>query len=202
MIEQIREAARFGFERIFAEALRRKAKIALLARLSSFFGVVMARRAIFCLMIACAVPAVAQPIAQTGDIGVNDAIIADPNSGVALFGYDPVAYFIDGRAIAGLPGVNLIEQGLVWRFTNEGNREAFKADPAAYIPVYGGYDPRDVARERLVAGRPEIFAIVDGKLMLFRHDDSRDATVASAGLRAEAARKWPSVSRGLARVKR
>ena len=199
MIDQIRQAARFGFDDGVLDRVRPDQRP--LRRVSSFFAIGTALSAVFLVASTAIFPVLAQVTGQ-GEIGVSDAVIADPNSAVALFGYDPVAYFIDERAAMGLPAINLIEFGLVWRFVNEGNRDAFKADPAAYIPAYGGYDPLDVSRERLVAGRPEIFAVIDGKLMLFRNDEARVRFIADDALRAEAAKKWPGVSRGLSRTKR
>lgn len=130
-------------------------------------------------------------------IGESDAIIADPLTGLALFGFDPVAYFVDGKAVLGDPQFTLLADGFVWRFVNPGNREAFKADRGPYLPAYGGYDPLDVAEGRLVPGLPDIFAVVGGRVMLFRNQDSRTAFLADAAKSAEAERRWSEVSRGL-----
>lgn len=196
MIEQIRRATRFGFQK---SVLRiQNPGTEPLMGISSFFTMAKAAAAGFFVMmiLSLAMPVAAQTAPSDG-VGISDAIIADPNSGTALFGYDPVAYFIDGRASVGDPAINAIVQGFVWRFVNEGNREAFIADPAAYIPAYGGYDPLDVAAERLVAGRPQLFAVVDQRLMFFRNEATRETFLAKPALRAEAAAKWPVVSRGL-----
>jgi YHS domain-containing protein len=59
--------------------------------------------------------------------------------GVAVGGYDPVAYFTDGKPVAGTTEFTLEHGGAVWRFASAANRDAFKADPAKYAPQYGGY---------------------------------------------------------------
>src|SRR5262249_3036345 len=79
-------------------------------------------------------------VATTERIGVNRY------SGLAIEGFDPVAYFTDDRPIRGLPDFEAAEGGAVWRFQNAGNRDAFAANPEIYGPQFGGYDPIDIAR--------------------------------------------------------
>jgi YHS domain-containing protein len=59
--------------------------------------------------------------------------------GVAVDGYDVVAYFTLGRATKGDSDFSYKWQGANWRFANAAHLEAFKADPAKYAPQYGGY---------------------------------------------------------------
>ena len=79
--------------------------------------------------------------------------MVDRNSGLAISGFDPVAYFIDGAASLGKGEFEASFAGAVWRFRNEGNRGAFMADPDIYMPRFGGYDPIGVARGRGGGGR-------------------------------------------------
>ena len=144
----------------------------------------------------------AQPAPVIQEIGVSDAIIADPNGGIALFGYDPVAYFTDKRAALGKTALALTEGGLVWRFLNEGNLEAFRESPAAYAPLYGGYDPVDIAAGRLVVGNPEIFAVVDDRLVLFRSHMSKATYLEGPSPRRNAEAMWPQMSRALVHSRR
>lgn len=58
-----------------------------------------------------------------------------PATGIALYGFDAVAYFVDGEARQGLAGFELKHAGLVWRFRDEGNRAAFAARPGDYMPA-------------------------------------------------------------------
>ena len=76
-----------------------------------------------------------------------ERVVVDRHTGLAISGFDPVAYFTDGGAAdrAG-PSSNSAYAGAVWRFRNEGNRAAFAADPEIYMPRFGGYDPVGVAR--------------------------------------------------------
>jgi hypothetical protein len=58
-----------------------------------------------------------------------ERIVVDPNSGLAISGYDPVAYFIEGQALQGKGEFEQAFAGAVWRFRSAGNRAAFVADP-------------------------------------------------------------------------
>src|ERR687897_3752699 len=61
-------------------------------------------------------------------------------SGVALDGFDPVSYFLGNGPKPGLPEHELVWGGVAWRFASAANREAFRRDPDAYAPRFGGYD--------------------------------------------------------------
>ncbi len=87
-------------------------------------------------------------------------------AGVALNGYDPVAYFTEGRAVAGAPGITADHAGVRYRFATEAHRATFLADPARYLPAYGGYCAYGVAQGHKVTVDPEAFRVVDGRLYL------------------------------------
>ena len=74
------------------------------------------------------------------------------HTGLAISGFDPVAYFTDGKPVFGRPDLELSLGGAVWRFRNVGNRAAFADHPEIYRPRFGGYDPVAVARGALGAG--------------------------------------------------
>ena len=59
--------------------------------------------------------------------------------GIAIKGYDPVAYFVEGRAIKGKKQFEFKWQDAKWRFANQKNLEMFSGDPDKYAPRYGGY---------------------------------------------------------------
>jgi hypothetical protein len=68
--------------------------------------------------------------------------------------------------VPGSPAIALEHQGVTWRFATEQNRDAFKADPAKYLPQYGGYCAWAVASGYTAPSDPEAFSVVDGKLYL------------------------------------
>src|SRR5262249_12011771 len=95
-------------------------------------------------------------------------IVTDRNSGLAIHGFDPVAYFTDGKPMLGRGEFEYAHAGVVWRFRNVGNRSAFAADPEIYMPRYGGYDPVGIGRGVPVAGDPRYWIIVGDRLYLFQ----------------------------------
>ena len=129
-----------------------------------------------------------------------DRTVVNPQTGLAVSGFDPVAYFGEGKPELGRPDVELTLGGVVWRFRNEGNRAAFSEHPEVYMPRFGGYDPVAIARGASVPGHPLFWAVTDGGLYLFYNAQARDAFVAEPGRTIDAAeRKWPDVARAIGR---
>ena len=60
-------------------------------------------------------------------------------SGVAIRGYDTVAYFTEGHARKGSKEFEYVWQGIRWRFANAAHRDLFVANPDKYMPQYGGH---------------------------------------------------------------
>ncbi len=125
-------------------------------------------------------------------------VVVDWHTGLAIDGYDPVAYFTDGKPLPGSADLELSYGGAVWRFRNIGNRAAFVARPDVYMPQFGGYDPLGVAHGVAVAGNPTLWCISGERLFLF-YDRARLQTFTAAPARttATAERKWPAVRRTL-----
>ena len=88
------------------------------------------------------------------------------DDGVAIRGYDPVAYFDQGKPVAGNPEHALAWQGVTWHFASAEHRQAFQANPEKYAPAYGGYCAYAVAQDRLASIDPTAWRIVDGTLYL------------------------------------
>lgn len=86
--------------------------------------------------------------------------------GFAIRGYDPVAYFKDGRPVEGLADHEVEWNGASWRFASADNQAAFEADPAAYAPQFGGYCAWAVSRGYTASVTPEAWDVVGGKLYL------------------------------------
>lgn len=132
--------------------------------------------------------------------GTNERVVTDRYSGLAIGGFDPVAYFTDSDARAGLPDYELTEDGAVWRFRNEGNRAEFAKHPEVYGPQFGGYDPVDMARGVTIAGNPRLWLIAGQRLYLFGREETRAAFAAAPAKFVPAAHKqWPIAQETLAR---
>ena len=130
----------------------------------------------------------------------SDPTVVNSQTGLAISGFDPVAYFIDGKPRYGRSDMELSMGGAVWRFRNEGNRAAFSDHPEVYSPRFGGYDPVAVARGASVPGHPLFWVVVGGRLYLFYDAKAREAFIAEPGRIIESAeRKWPAVARTIGR---
>jgi YHS domain-containing protein len=128
----------------------------------------------------------------------SERIVVDWHTGLAIDGYDPVAFYTEGKPAPGSAELELSHDGAVWRFCNLGNREAFAANPEVYMPRFGGYDPVGVARGVAVAGNPNLWLIAGNRLFLFHDRDHLNAFAADPERGAAAAeRKWPDVERKL-----
>jgi hypothetical protein len=137
-------------------------------------------------------------LAPASRAATTETLVVDRYSGLAIDGYDPVAFYTDGKPVPGRPDFELRYGGAVWRFRNVGNREAFAAHPDVYMPKFGGYDPVGVARGVAVAGNPSVWSITGGRLFLFYDRDRLAIFAADAERITRAAeRKWPEVLRSL-----
>lgn len=90
--------------------------------------------------------------------------------GVALQGYDPVAYFTQNKAIKGKEELAVAAEGVTYYFATAEDKELFKKDYKKYEPQYGGWCAYAMgATSEKVDIDPETFKIVAGKLYLFYH---------------------------------
>lgn len=116
--------------------------------------------------------------------------------GVAIKGYDPVAYFKDRKPAKGSPEHKAEYQGSVFHFSSKANRDAFTANPAKYAPQYNGFCAFGTAGGYKAAVDPAAFTIVDDKLYLNYNQDVRKQWSADIpGFVARADRNWPAVLR-------
>jgi hypothetical protein len=141
-------------------------------------------------------PFAAQFAAQAS---TTERVVVNRYSGLAIEGFDPVAYFADARPRVGLEAFEASDSGAVWRFSNEGNRASFIAHPEIYGPQFGGYDPVDVARGVTYAGNPRFWLVSGERLYLFGREEHRDAFAADpVGVLREANSRWPQLEQDLA----
>ena len=106
-----------------------------------------------------------------GLTAAGSAMAVEYNTGyfgnVAIEGYDPVAYFTEGKAHKGSADITTEWEGVIWQFASAENRDLFVNDPTAYAPQFGGLCTEGVAFGEITVNLvPESFAIVDGKLYL------------------------------------
>jgi hypothetical protein len=93
--------------------------------------------------------------------------LASDNDTLAIKGYDPVAYFTDGRPTRGLPEIAFQWDEHTYRFASAEHRELFKADPVRYAPQFGNFCAMALSKGEIVVADPENWLVSDGKLYVF-----------------------------------
>lgn len=114
------------------------------------------------LGLALAGTAYAAPAINT----LKRGLISDSATGVAINGYDTVAYFTEGKPVKGSDAFTHDYNGAKWKFASQKHLDLFKASPDKYTPQYGGYCAYGVSQGYLVSIEPEQFTVRDGKLYL------------------------------------
>jgi hypothetical protein len=110
--------------------------------------------------VAAALLAAPLPVAAGGV--VNSTFFGND----AIKGYDPVAYFTEGRPVQGSDEFEYEWMGADWRFATAANRDAFAAEPEKYAPQYGGYCAYAVSQGTTADIDPEAWTIVGDRLYL------------------------------------
>ena len=126
----------------------------------------MHRRAFLTTIAACAGLVAAPVLLHSPALAGKPEIFTGLKPGLAVAGYDPVAYFTENKPVKGDPSIVLKHGGAIWLFASAANRDAFKANPEKYAPQYGGYCAYAVSQGYTAKGEPEVWQIVDGKLYL------------------------------------
>ena len=107
----------------------------------------------------------------SGTLNQTTAQVSKDSSGLALDGYDAVAYFKENSPQPGKPEFTADYNGAKWQFTTAENRDAFSKEPAKYAPQYGGYCAWAVGHNYTAKGDPQAWKVVDNKLYLNYNKD-------------------------------
>lgn len=155
----------------------------------------MDRRTFLTTILAGGASLVAAPVLlHSPAFAAKPDIFTGLKPGVAVAGYDPVAYFTQNKPVKGKPSIALNHAGAQWHFSSVANRDAFKANPAKYAPQYGGYCAYAVSQGYTAKGEPEVWKIVDGKLYLnFSKGVQKTWERDIPGYIESAETNWPSV---------
>ena len=114
--------------------------------------------------------------------------------GVALRGNDSVALFTGLDVTPGHAKFTVVHDNVAYYFSSKETMKQFKADPAAFIPQYGGFCAFGVAKGLKLDGSPRFADVVDGKLYLFLNADVFEAYKKDkAGTIAKAEANWPGM---------
>lgn len=104
----------------------------------------------------------------------NRSLIQANDEGVAIGGYDPVAFFLQDAAVVGQAQYSCSYQGKTWHFSSEENRDKFLSSPESFTPEYGGFCAHSLGKGTLVEANPEAFLIRDEKLYFYANNSFRD----------------------------
>ena len=156
-------------------------------------NMIAARRTALLWAVRAALAALAARPALSGD-----RITSDWRTGLAIHGFDPVAYFTEAGPGPGRAEFEHVHGGTIFRFRNEGNRAAFAADPDVYLPRFGGYDPLALARGVATPGNPLVWLISGNRLYLFHGPETRNAFALDPNAAIAAGdERWPGVMEAL-----
>lgn len=127
-------------------------------------------------------------------LGQSKTLLNLDKAGLAIQGYDPVAFFTDHKPVKGKAEFTARHNGATYLFTTKEHWDAFKAAPAKYEPAFGGYCAYGVSRGKLVEIDVQAFQIMDDRLLLqyskgVREDFNKDAK----GNLAKANSNWPGL---------
>jgi YHS domain-containing protein len=118
------------------------------------------------------------------------------SSGVAIKGYDPVAYFTESKPVKGLKEFELKHEGATYRFASAANRDLFQANPSKYLPQYGGYCAWAVSKGHTAGISPNAWKVLDGKLYLNHPLAKGKFEKNHATAIPEADQNWPAILSG------
>jgi hypothetical protein len=139
-----------------------------------------------------AIAALGLLLALSGPAAAQKAPVYSTFLGGAIQGYDPVAYFTEGRPVEGSRQFTHQWNGATWRFASAGNRDRFAQTPEKYAPQYGGYCAYGVANGYAVKIDPAAWSVVDGKLYLnYDHAVQADWKKDVSGYIRRADANWP-----------
>ena len=114
-------------------------------------------------LLTVSVTALAAPPINTLE---REGLFGYEHNGVAIRGYDTVAYFTQGKPVEGNDKFSTSWSDATWKFSSQEHLDLFIASPEKYAPQYGGYCAYGVAQMNLVKIEPDQWTIIEDKLYL------------------------------------
>lgn len=144
----------------FAEAARASLRYDRIRKGAAYKGLVMvslSRRNAVCLVLLAPAASIAAALPSP----------AAEKTPLAIKGYDPVAYFIDGKPVPGRPELEYVWDEYRYRFASPEHRALFKVDPVRYAPQFANFCAMALSKGEVEEVNPTYWLISDGKLYLF-----------------------------------
>lgn len=122
------------------------------------------------------------------------ALNLDKN-GVAIQGYDPVAFFTQGKPVKGSGKFQSSYRGAIYYFASTKDKAAFDGNPAKYEPQFGGFCAYGVSQGHLAPVKIEATQVVNGRLLMqYDLDVKKEFNKDQSGNLAQADKNWPALS--------
>jgi len=116
------------------------------------------------------------------------------NNGVAINGFDPVAYFTLQKALEGNSNYSYEWSGSIWKFVSKDNLNLFQANPEKYAPQFGGYCAYGCSEKHLSPTDPKAFTIINDKLYLNYNQKVKEVWIKDTANRIQTANQyWKSI---------
>jgi len=128
--------------------------------------------------------------------GQTKPTVSVDENGLALRGYDPVAYFTEGKAVKGDVRFGASYGGASYQFKSAENKVAFEKEPSKYAPQYGGYCAMAMTMAKLEDADPNFFLVHDGKLLVQRNEKAHMMFMKDpSGNHQKADQQWAKLQR-------
>ncbi len=148
---------------------------------------------VFSAFVFSATPLIAQSASDSAAVASASALNVN-SAGVAIHGFDPVAYYTTGEPTKGAASFAATYRGATWHFATAANRGAFLAKPESYAPQYGGYCAMGVAGGAKFDIDPTAWRIENGRLYLNKDPRTQRSWLRDVpGNIVKADEKWPAV---------
>jgi YHS domain-containing protein len=119
------------------------------------------------------------------------------SKGVAIKGYDTVAYFEKGNPVKGSEEFQFNWNDATWYFSSSANRDLFAKNPEKYVPQFGGYCAYAASRNYIYEADPMVWKIVDGKLYLnYNKEAQQEWEKDIPGNIEKGDKNWPGLLKG------
>lgn len=115
-------------------------------------------------------------------------------NGIAIKGYDPVAFFTQNQPVKGRPEFESKYKGARYLFASAEDKAMFDANPAKYEPQFGGFCAYGASQGHTAPIKIEAWQIVNGRLLMqYDLGVKKDFNKDQQGNLQKADKNWPGI---------